>query len=62
MTDYHDRWISDLERIAEETTAKLIQPYRLAKPMHSKRVQQWSKTLAGIAIPKTIYIPWLWSQ
>jgi len=47
MTDYYDRWISDLERLAEERS-QAIAALQAGEDDARELVQQWSKTLASI--------------
>lgn len=48
MKYYHDLWIANLERIAEEQHNKANTALQAGEADALERVQQWSKTLAGI--------------
>jgi len=58
VKDYHDLWIANLERIAEEQHNKANTALQAGEADALERVQQWSKTLAGIRqIKNTATIP-----
>ena len=48
MKDYHDLWITSLERIAEEQYNKASMAAQAGEAGALECVQQWFKTLSGI--------------